>query len=181
MLKNFLPKSNWERYFEGQVLYGAEKLKDEWQELYEIRNKIAHNRGIEKHEYDRLSNLSFQLNKILSNAITKLESGFIEVTEEQKHEIQSEIDTFKPSDAEDVFLKALDESQKWLDSNPNPNAFIGVNYFITSVLADKGLSEEEGRQILHLLKDRKIIDIYKHEDPAGLYLPASAIRKIEDI
>ena len=177
-LKGFLPKSNWERYFEGKVSYRAEQLKHEWEELYALRNKIAHNRGLTKADFDKLCVLTEAIKIPLNEAISELEKGSIEVTEEQKQEILSEVDinniSLSPNEAK--FLKALEDRQKRLEADSRPNSFIGFKHFLSNTLAQQDISEEEGETILNYLSDVGLIEIYKHEDKAGQYNPVSAIR-----
>ena len=45
-IKKLVPHSNWERYFHKIIDYEEKSLKEKWEELYELRNKIAHNKHI---------------------------------------------------------------------------------------------------------------------------------------
>ncbi|MEM7656600.1 MAG: hypothetical protein AAF399_10765 [Bacteroidota bacterium] len=42
-LKKWVPQSNWERYFSQYVSCDPSELKDNWQKLYGLRCKVAHN------------------------------------------------------------------------------------------------------------------------------------------
>ena len=44
--------SNWERYFSTIISYDSNKLIKDWEKLYDVRNKIAHNRTLGKKEYE---------------------------------------------------------------------------------------------------------------------------------
>lgn len=50
-LKDFVEKSNWERYFSKIVNCTDEYLDKRWKELYKIRCSVAHNALLNKEEY----------------------------------------------------------------------------------------------------------------------------------
>lgn len=51
---DYEPKSNWERYFSDKLGdKGPKKFSDEWSSLYNIRNKVAHGRPINSHEFKK--------------------------------------------------------------------------------------------------------------------------------
>lgn len=175
-LKNYLPKSNWERYFEGKINYKAEQLYNDWDELYQLRNKIAHNRGIEKTDFERIQQLSNQIKSALSEAIHKLEAGSIELSEAQKLDVMSEVSSIKPLTIEDKIMIALGEAEEWLKSHQNPNAFIGLSFFVDKYLSDK-MERKECLDYIRIMNEKGLIDVY-HQPPLvdGGY-PTSAIRK----
>ena len=41
LAENFVPKSNWDRYFKDIVSVEGAHLKKQWEKLYELRCKIA--------------------------------------------------------------------------------------------------------------------------------------------
>ena len=72
MLKAFIPRSNWQRYFSKIVDCEDTYLQKRWEELYELRCKVAHNAIIGKLEYSRIIELSDDLRAKLQEAINKL-------------------------------------------------------------------------------------------------------------
>ncbi len=177
VLKNYLPKSNWERYFEGKINYKAEQLYSDWDELYQLRNKIAHNRGIEKVDFERIQQLANQIKSALSEAINKLEAGSIELSAEQKLDVMSEVSLIKPLTIEDKILIALGEAEDWIKTLQNSNAFIGLSYFVDKFLSEKGMERRESLDMIRTMNERGIIEVY-HQAPLieGGY-PTSAIRR----
>lgn len=81
-IKKFQPQSNWERFFAKIVTYDEEKLKKQWKTLYELRNEIAHNRFINKGNFEKIKALSEELNSLITSALNKL--GKISLKEEEK-------------------------------------------------------------------------------------------------
>ena len=81
-LKLFIPKNNWDRYFNALVDCDSEKFKSNWEKLYEYRCDIAHNRIIPQNEYDECLEKCNEMQKIIDDAVSKLDS--VEITEEEK-------------------------------------------------------------------------------------------------
>jgi uncharacterized protein YutE (UPF0331/DUF86 family) len=71
-LKEYIPESNWKRYFSGLVACEDSYLKKRWDELYELRCKVAHNAIIDKNDLDRIAIIAEELRVKLSDAIEKL-------------------------------------------------------------------------------------------------------------
>ena len=81
-LKLFIPKNNWDRYFNALVDCDSGKFKSNWEKLYEYRCDIAHNRIIPQNEYDECLKKCEEMQKIINDAIRKLDT--VEMTEEEK-------------------------------------------------------------------------------------------------
>jgi hypothetical protein len=80
--KDYFPVSNWDRYFSDLIKYKGEILKSQWDKLYELRNKVAHNKTIEKKDFDEIKNLTSIIKPKLEEAINNLAK--VELTPEQK-------------------------------------------------------------------------------------------------
>lgn len=72
ILKGIIPQSNWQRYFSKIVECDDTYIQARWEELYELRCKVAHNAIISKVEYERIAELANDLRIILQEAINKL-------------------------------------------------------------------------------------------------------------
>ena len=81
-LRLFIPKNNWDRYFNVLVDCDSEKFKSNWEKLYEYRCDIAHNRIISQNECEECSKKCEEMQKIINDAIRKLDT--VEITEEEK-------------------------------------------------------------------------------------------------
>lgn len=72
-IKTLIPESNWEKYFSNNVDISKEKLNRKWDEIYELRCKIAHNRTFDKSDYETVKILTTDVKSVLLNAIKNLE------------------------------------------------------------------------------------------------------------
>lgn len=88
-LREFVPQSNWDRYFATIVDCSNEFLEKRWQRLYEIRNKIAHNRLITGDEFEELKVLVKEVDEKIQTAIDNLDK--IHVSNEQKEEVAENV------------------------------------------------------------------------------------------
>ena len=88
-LREFVPQSNWDRYFATIVDCSNEFLEKRWQRLYEIRNKIAHNRFITEDELKELKTLVGEVDEKIQAAIDNLDK--IHVSSEQKEEVAENV------------------------------------------------------------------------------------------
>ncbi|HEC5279622.1 TPA: hypothetical protein R3V32_001073 [Enterobacter cloacae] len=79
------PKSNWARYFQAHIQTKDTYINKQWNELYQYRNSVAHNRSISEADYSKISELTKNLERIIDQAIVK--ANFIELTEQQKEQV----------------------------------------------------------------------------------------------
>lgn len=89
-LRNLTPESNWTRYFSQVINFNPEDLKKNWEKLYSLRNSIAHNRFLAKHEYEELQKLCNKIKPILQQAIDELDK--ITISDEEKVTINNMAD-----------------------------------------------------------------------------------------
>lgn len=84
-ISDFIPKSNWKRYFEPHVDCDATYLESRWKKLYDLRCKIAHNNTFNKSDYEQTIQLSKEVKEKLEKAIASLDA--ISVPEEDRDEL----------------------------------------------------------------------------------------------
>lgn len=156
LLQDFLPNNNWSRYFQSHIESTPQQLQSYWEELYDLRNKVAHNRGVTKNDYEKIRKYSELINT-LSEAIEKIEAGSIILSEEQKEEIKVNIDN------ESLILSLLNDSCKWLkeQNKIRPNSFIGLSYFINKCI-DRGVEKDRVVEIINKLEREGKIKVYTH-------------------
>jgi len=63
--------SNWDKYFKDIF---NESWKNDWEELAEYRNQVAHNKLIERKTFDRAIELTKKISDLLIDSMSKLES-----------------------------------------------------------------------------------------------------------
>lgn len=73
-IKSYIPTSNWERYFSTLVECESEYLQKRWKKLYELRNKIAHNKQFTKIDLDEVRKISEEVKSKLTPALDKISS-----------------------------------------------------------------------------------------------------------
>jgi hypothetical protein len=71
-LAQFIPQSNWKRYFGSLVSCDDGYLKARWDKLYDLRCKVAHNALMTKQDLDEIERLIGELKPKLQEAIGKL-------------------------------------------------------------------------------------------------------------
>lgn len=81
-LKELIPRSNWDRYFAHHLKLDG--LKEKWEKLYDLRNKIAHNKPINKEDYDQIVLITEQIKPNLESALS---IKTLEIPEKEKKEV----------------------------------------------------------------------------------------------
>jgi len=84
-IKELLPNSNWEKYFSQIVDISKENLSNKWDDLYELRCRIAHNRVFNKYDYSKVKELSEELKDIILKVINNLDK--IDISEQERDDI----------------------------------------------------------------------------------------------
>ncbi|NDJ84163.1 hypothetical protein GXP65_24365 [Vibrio campbellii] len=72
-LKEYIPKSNWQRYFSEIVDCEDSFLDSRWRKLYELRCLIAHNAIVTKRDYESIRQLVDEINVSLDKAIKDID------------------------------------------------------------------------------------------------------------
>ena len=71
-MQEFIPRSNWHRYFSSLVQCEDEYLNRRWKQLYDLRCKVAHNNFMSKKDLDEIHRLIGEVQPKLVEAIDKL-------------------------------------------------------------------------------------------------------------
>lgn len=93
-LLEYVPLSNWDRYFSKIVECGSEQLQKKWKELYIIRNKVAHNKTLTHSDYSTGIELCSFIEPLVKEANEKV--GEVEIPEEKLSNLVDEV-FFNPS------------------------------------------------------------------------------------
>ncbi|WP_268037048.1 HEPN domain-containing protein [Algoriphagus sp. PAP.12] len=80
-----IPKNNWDRYFSNLVKLESDQFKKKWEQLYQIRIKVAHNKSMKIEDYKKGTSLCDELEKIINSALNKIDN--IEIPNEEKENI----------------------------------------------------------------------------------------------
>lgn len=84
-MHDFIPRSNWERYFQSYVTCEGSYLKVRWEKLYKLRCKIAHNNTFTKLDYEQTEKLVNEVRPKLLAAIQSLDQ--ITVSDDEKEDL----------------------------------------------------------------------------------------------
>ena len=84
-LRDFVPRSNWERYFSEIVECDDQYLQSRWNKLYDLRCKVAHNAIVNKNDFEQIDNLVKEINSKLQKALDNLDK--VHVPEESREEV----------------------------------------------------------------------------------------------
>lgn len=108
-IQDFIPMSNWDKYFKDIVDCDDKFLKERWSTLYEFRNKIAHSSNFSKEDYLNIEDLVNDIENKLNKAFESIDS--IEMNMEDK-ELLSENLAININEDIGKFLKEWNEYEK---------------------------------------------------------------------
>ncbi len=84
-ISDFIPKSNWERYFQSHVDCEGAYLKTRWEKLYKLRCKVAHNNTFTKPDHEQTEKLVNEVKSKLLSAIQSLDK--ISISEDEREDL----------------------------------------------------------------------------------------------
>ena len=105
-LSNYLPKSNWEKYFSSLIDQNQNELEANWKRLYKLRNKVAHNRFLTKNELSETISVASKVEGVLEKAIGKLTD--ISLDDRQRSLIIEEYNSNQINDKQNIFEAVAD-------------------------------------------------------------------------
>ncbi len=84
-LKDYLPVSNWDRFFKPSINIDGVNLERKWDKLYRLRCKVAHSNKLTRSDYNEIKKLSEDLTESLDKAFGNLSE--ITLTEVEKTDV----------------------------------------------------------------------------------------------
>lgn len=121
-LKVFIPQSNWDKYFKDIVECDDQYLKQRWEKIYELRNKIAHTSYFTKGDFDDINLLVNEVKEKLEKAFRNIDK--INVLDEDKEQISENIAINVNQDIGEYLLYWKDIEKylySFIDDNQNKN------------------------------------------------------------
>jgi predicted transport protein len=88
-IQSLLPNSNWSKFFSAIVDQDGNYIKKRWEKLYDLRNKVAHNKEFKLLDLQDVQKLTEDINPYLEDALAKLDE--VVVTEEQIEDVVTEV------------------------------------------------------------------------------------------
>lgn len=83
IVDDYIPKSNWDRYFKNVVQVEGKQLKKKWSQLYEYRCKIAHNNKFTIDDYQSVRAIVSELKEYLEKALDKVSDINVEFNKKE--------------------------------------------------------------------------------------------------
>ncbi|HGN0210973.1 TPA: hypothetical protein ACKRG1_000530, partial [Proteus mirabilis] len=80
--EGFVPRSNWDRFFKEIVGVESKNISNSWDLLYELRNKVAHNKNINIDDVSKIRGISNKLIGTIDGAINKIRDVNINIDPE---------------------------------------------------------------------------------------------------
>ncbi|WDC90554.1 HEPN domain-containing protein [Priestia megaterium] len=156
-LKEYVPKSNWERYFSELVECDEKYLSKNWKKLYEFRNKIAHSVSLNRSNYEEIKNISIKIEGIFQKAIESLDQ--IHVPTEDKEIIAEDL-AINRSTSSNNFLQEYRQLELVINKllpNPTQGSPNHINDSVKYLLAENLINSDLARQIKLIVKIRNLV------------------------
>ncbi|MBQ8298195.1 MAG: hypothetical protein IJX77_10485 [Ruminococcus sp.] len=105
-LEDYIPKSNWDRFFKELVKVEGGHLAKKWGELYQLRCKVAHNNIFTPADYARVCEITAELKPPIEAAIKALDK--VEVPEDDKEFVSETMVKSEKDELSGRFLEVYD-------------------------------------------------------------------------
>lgn len=101
------PKNNWDRYFSNKLsVKSPNKFSKDWSSLYDIRNKVAHGKPINKNDYSKASELISLYKKVFDECINIIDS--LKITKKEAEAVEAVAQQIIPQEKEPVGIRNSD-------------------------------------------------------------------------
>jgi len=144
-LQEFVPKSNWERYFSEIVKCEDLYILKRWEKLYELRCKVAHNNHVLKSDYEQICKYSEEIGKKMIEALDNIDN--ISLTDDDRDEISQRL---KETKHENCFISNKMFSNKFATNNM-------TKYLINHLKSNEDLMSDDLK--LALLENDNLMEL----------------------
>ena len=100
-IKSLIPLSIWDNHFAKIIDISREALTDGWQKLYQLRNKIAHNKYFTNDELIQVKELCEKFTGILEKSLEKINSDSVKLSEDEADDLVNNVN------GNTTFIKSL--------------------------------------------------------------------------
>jgi cell division septum initiation protein DivIVA len=181
MLDDFLYKSNWERYFKDIVQVENEHLRKQWDELYKLRCKIAHNNMFTKENYNKVNSIIAELKPSVETAIAQLDKITVDdnvkerVTESfavinKEHLGEFIIEYNKLENSLQNLLQIIGAEDKLFEMRKNSLSSKSINF----LLENKIITEEEYKKLKVMIYKRNNL-VHGHSNIPELFMKVNSM------
>lgn len=167
-LKSYIPTNNWNKYFSKIVDFEWSFFEKRWEQLYDLRCKVAHNNFLNKKDYEDICRLVDDLKPKLQKAIDEMDKVTI-ATEDQETLAESFAVNTNAVYGEFINLWKIFEKELFdlFVKNQGDEPLKNVEMYrfrsdkIASRLVDKGLLSREF--LMEIQKLRHLRNVMVHE------------------
>ena len=181
-VKQFIPKSNWDRYFKSIVSVDGAHLKKQWDRLYELRCKIAHNNFFNVSDYDEVIQIVNDLKPSIETAINTLDNISVKSTDK---ETISESYAMASNEQLGKLIVLYNEMITLLQNKGNMESSRPIPYqrLVTELLEKKYIDDEQYKKLKVIIyKRNQVIHEQNSISAAGINELISEIESlIQDI
>lgn len=147
MSDEYEPKNNWERYFSDKLnIKSKNKFSEDWSSLYDIRNKVAHGKPINKQDFIKADELIKLYTKSFEECIEIIDT--LEITAEEAKAVEAVAQTISQKEQLNAFeggkpstevrhypYSVQLNAENLLDGFKNAELYAGLEAFARSVKA----------------------------------------------
>lgn len=152
-LQNYLPKSNWDKYFKEIIDCDDLYLKKRWEQLYDLRNKIAHTSNFTVGNYEDIQTLVKEVKEKLEKAFENIDR--IELLDEDKEQLSENIATNINEDI-GIFIREWNKLEKRLEILSN-------NTSSSNFLSNLEIIKEKNDFELDLINSIKTMNSFRNQ------------------
>ncbi len=102
-LKKYVPSNNWDKYFSEVVNLDWNDFKINWENLYLLRCKVAHNNFLNQQDYENIVRLTDKFKGPIQEAIQKLDT--INISPEDQEALRIEFENEPKENINKVFIQ----------------------------------------------------------------------------
>lgn len=88
-IRSLLPRSNWTKYFGSIIDCDGDFIEKRWEQLYQLRNAVAHNKTFGLKQLEEVESLVGEIGEYLEAAVAKLDE--VVVPKEQIEDVVQEV------------------------------------------------------------------------------------------
>lgn len=162
-IRQYQKKSNWQKYFAKKVECEAEQLEKKWNDIYEIRCKVAHCRVLTEQEFNNLTQMNDSVKSTIESALNTIAT--ITINKEEREQLVKNV-SGKGDKNIVVFLRIYNrffaDVSTYLGLRPHTPSIIIINQLLESNLVD---SDDWNRLKIIINFRNELVHFGYDEDP----------------
>ncbi|MEX9609617.1 hypothetical protein JI723_13875 [Providencia manganoxydans] len=131
--EGFVPRSNWDRFFEEIVGEESKNISKDWDLLYELRNKVAHNKNINIDDFNKIKGVSNRVVRVVDGAINKIRDVSVSTSDEPVRNLSQIIGDNSSQFAKIIYHRNFGEKINSMDTGEQTLFNKIINRVITEI------------------------------------------------